>query len=295
MANKASQSFRFLDLPAELRIMIYKLMPNYTFRTRYVKRNSNGDTTSSFTIIRYTAPTAMLATCKMIKNEAEAIILKTTLQMHPARVVTDQDPPLDVITPRIEADTRALYFLGADKGPVKTISEWYPRIQTNQHTKFAAAFPKCTYDICSLLTKHGYVMEGGTLGEAARTLVNFVRKSGYILHIRGERTCWKPIFAITLTKGANVETGTTIALNAFGNSVVNRTASPKIFSVAIHTLSTVSARQESAVRRGIDINLEKRLDSGCFLSSPQFFGASHIDKRFKETHDKFWTEGEWDT
>ncbi|CAN9200653.1 unnamed protein product [Alternaria alternata] len=116
MANKASQSFRFLDLPAELRIMIYKLMPNYTFRTRYVKRNSNGDTTT------------MLATCKMIKNEAEAIILKTTLQMHPARVVTDQDPPLDVITPRIEADTRALYFLGADKGPVKTISEWYPRI-----------------------------------------------------------------------------------------------------------------------------------------------------------------------
>jgi hypothetical protein len=84
-------------------------------------------------------------------------------------------------------------------------------------------------------------------------------------------------------------------LNAFGNSVVNRTASPKIFSVAIHTLSTVSAQQESAVRPGIDINLEKRLNSGCLLFSPQFFGASHIDKRFKETHDKFWTEGEWDT
>jgi len=294
MANKASQSFRFLDLPAELRIMIYKLMPNYTFRTRYVKRNSNGDTTSSFTIIRYTAPTAMLATCKMIKNEAEAIILKTTLQMHPARVVTDQDPPLDVITPRIEADTRALYFLGAEKGPVNTISEWYSRIQTNQHTKFEAAFPTCTYDICSLLTKHGYVMEGGTLEEAARSLVNFVRKSGYYFHIRREGAAYNRILAVALTKGANVETGTTIALDAFGNSVVNRTASPKIFLVAIRTLSTVSAQQESAVRRGIDINLQKRLISGCLLSSPQFFGASHTDKRFKEIHDKFWTEGEWD-
>ncbi|CAN9375381.1 unnamed protein product [Alternaria alternata] len=294
MANKASQSFRFLDLPAELRIMIYKLMPNYTFHTRYVKRNSNGDTTSSFTIIRYTAPTAMLATCKMIKDEAEAIILKTRLQIHPIRVDESHIPLLGSITPRIEADTRALYFLGAEKGPVNTISEWYSRIQTNQHTKFEAAFPTCTYDICSLLTKHGYVMEGGTLEEAARALVNFVRKSGYYFHIRREGAAYNRILAIALTKGANVETGTTIALDAFGNSVVNRTASPKIFLVAIHTLSTVSAQQESAVRRGIDINLENRLISGCLLSSPQFFGASHIDKRFKETHDKFWTEGEWD-
>ncbi|RYN47762.1 hypothetical protein AA0118_g12115 [Alternaria tenuissima] len=294
MANKASQSFRFLDLPAELRIMIYKLMPNYTFRTRYVKRNSNGDTTSSFTIIRYTAPTAMLATCKMIKDEVEAIILKTRLQIHPIRVDESHIPLLGSITPRIEADARALYFLGAEKGPVNTISEWYSRIQTNQHTKFEAAFPTCTYDICSLLTKHGYVMEGGTLEEAARSLVNFVRKSGYYFHIRREGAAYNRILAVALTKGASVETGTTIALDTFGNSVVNRTASPKIFLVAIHTLSTVSAQQESAVRRGIDINLQKRLISGCLLSSPQFFGASHTDKRFKETHDKFWTEGEWD-
>jgi hypothetical protein len=136
-------------------------------------------------------------------------------------------------------------------------------------------------------------MKGGTLEEAARALVNFVRKSGYYFHIRHEGPAWNRIWAITLKKGANVETGTTIALNAFGNSVVNRT-SPKVFLVAIHTLSTISAQQESAVRRGIDINQERYLNSGCVLSSSLFFGASHIDERFKEVYDQFWTEGEWD-
>lgn len=293
MANKTSQSFRFLDLPAELRIMIYKLMPNYTFRTRYVKRNSNGDTTSSFTIIRYTAPTAMLATCKMVKNEAEAIILKTTQRLHPIRVNESHIYLMGFITPRIEVDTRALYFLGAEKGPFKKISEWYSRIQTNQHTKFEAAFPTCTYDICSLLTKHGYVMKGGTLEEAARALVNFVRKSGYYFHIRHEGPAWNRIWAITLKKGANVETGTTIALNTFGNSIVNRTSS-RTFAVSIYTLSTVSAQQESAIRRGIKINHWKHLDSGRLQFPFLFLNAGHIDERFKEVYDQFWTEGEWD-
>ncbi|KAH6866441.1 hypothetical protein BKA58DRAFT_422182 [Alternaria rosae] len=66
------QTQRFLDLPAELRLRVCKFLPNRTIRTRYVKRSSDGTPESSFTLITYTAPTAILATYKTVNNEAAA-------------------------------------------------------------------------------------------------------------------------------------------------------------------------------------------------------------------------------
>ncbi|KAG9196136.1 hypothetical protein G6011_1257 [Alternaria panax] len=105
MANMTPQPFRLLDLPTKLRFM----------------RNSEGATTSSFTIITYTAPTVMLATCKIVKNEFEAIIPKTTQQFLPGQDFSELGPAITGIAPRIETDGPALHILGAQWGLIKVI------------------------------------------------------------------------------------------------------------------------------------------------------------------------------
>jgi hypothetical protein len=70
------EHFRFLDLPAESRVMVYERLLNRTRRIKFV--SDDGAEASSFTFIITLAPTAILRTSRLIKEEAEHIIDTTT-------------------------------------------------------------------------------------------------------------------------------------------------------------------------------------------------------------------------
>jgi hypothetical protein len=164
--------------------MVYKLLPNRTTRTRYVKRDGDGTSTSSFTTITYTAPTAILATCKTINNEAAAILLKTTRQLLPGAGPTDHYSFRSGTAPRMETELSALDILGAPKGPIKAAIDWYTYVQMSPSADFDAFSASRGYDASSLLQEYEYVMEDGTFEGGVRRLLNFIRKSGCMLYIR---------------------------------------------------------------------------------------------------------------
>jgi hypothetical protein len=68
-----TQPFRFLDLPMELRLMVYEHLPASTKVKVLDIRSSKGHET--YIILRYTMfQVALLATCKLIRAEAESFI-----------------------------------------------------------------------------------------------------------------------------------------------------------------------------------------------------------------------------
>jgi hypothetical protein len=276
--------------------MVYSLLPNRTIRTRYVKESIDGTTTSSFTIIAYTAPTAVLATCKAIKKEATDVIFKTVRQLLPGPDSLELNPFITGITPRIESDPTSLLILGARKGPIKATLKWYSCLQTSQYADFEASLPGCWYDMYSLLAKHGYAMEDGTRGEGVRTLVNLVRKSGCILRIR-RNSSWlsnslSHTFHITLTTGGDTHTDTRTAVDQFGKRI-GQLQLTYDFYVKIHSLRTVSSRQWRAVRQGIDSAAQRHRDQNGDSDSALVLGISGLDEKFKEAYDRFWRGGEW--
>jgi hypothetical protein len=84
--------FRFLDLPPELRVMIYNRLPSTTRHCTLVDLMSS--TTPPLTraalVVKY-FPVSILSTCKLIRHEATPVLLPRLqrLRAEPMRLITD--------------------------------------------------------------------------------------------------------------------------------------------------------------------------------------------------------------
>jgi hypothetical protein len=89
-----SNAFRFLDLPPELRLMVYEHLPIVTYRDTFTSGDgTTGAPISSILRIRKTLSTAILATSSFLSNEAKTTYTKKLrkLEQEPIRLVMNYD------------------------------------------------------------------------------------------------------------------------------------------------------------------------------------------------------------
>lgn len=89
------QTFRFLDLPIELRLMIYENLLAPTGTKVYDIATATGATRMILTMKSF--PTALLATCTFIHQEAAPILHKAVREHQPVVTFVDaEDSALEV-------------------------------------------------------------------------------------------------------------------------------------------------------------------------------------------------------
>ncbi|KAF2870206.1 hypothetical protein BDV95DRAFT_575291 [Massariosphaeria phaeospora] len=81
--------FPFLALPKELRLMVYERIPNRT-RTYSIKSGESSDVLDHFMLVEENVTTYILATCRQVNSEAQAILDRKMLSIleSPIRLVT---------------------------------------------------------------------------------------------------------------------------------------------------------------------------------------------------------------
>jgi hypothetical protein len=79
LAARWDEPFRFMDLPAELRLMVYEFLPreikHYAIRATPTKESDRGPPPVTF--VKKAVPTSILAICKAVYTEANAIVQRT--------------------------------------------------------------------------------------------------------------------------------------------------------------------------------------------------------------------------
>ncbi|KAH3953243.1 hypothetical protein HBI56_116670 [Parastagonospora nodorum] len=119
----SAQQLSFLDLPIELRIMIYEYISYLTVQSVFARLPTTGPA-SSFALTS-SAQTAMLVTCRTINIEARAIMTqqKQTLL---------DGPGCKLPFAQIEADCEALLALSSEYSVFEAIKDYYVLVREDR-------------------------------------------------------------------------------------------------------------------------------------------------------------------
>jgi hypothetical protein len=124
MAAHPRQVFRFMDLPRELRLMIYEFLPITTrHQTLHVSNPGHVEylhAAVSLTVVLLESSVQVLRVCRVIRHEALA-----TIELQLQR--------MGEITPRVMVDSSALRLLvGAQSLLFHLLADWFHTIRGNE-------------------------------------------------------------------------------------------------------------------------------------------------------------------
>ncbi|KAF2027567.1 hypothetical protein EK21DRAFT_114654 [Setomelanomma holmii] len=145
MAVRHSSTFRFMDLPVELRLMVYDFLP---IRTKHVMFDGGNVEFYApiITAVVYQVPVQVLRVCKGIRDDAQSI-LKVKM-----KVVKN-------ITPRVMMDTSCTELLLGEDGLLTFNLFWFMALEDNGDADFRKWLAKRTATGHSLAKMQGSVLQ----------------------------------------------------------------------------------------------------------------------------------------
>lgn len=189
------QPFRFLELPKEVRLIIYDFLPDHVVRTKYIK--SIGDNqTSSFTLISVQAPKAIRLTCRLINDETRAILAPAAEKRSLTSTLDGHDNWLYGPGPRIETDCHSLCSLAAKKGIIDAIAKCYHLLRQSGDNETISRAQAGTFLNGDLFDDYGYVLVGGSREQSLICALGFIWQAAQTLSQRS-KTCSLDDFQIT--------------------------------------------------------------------------------------------------
>ncbi|KAH7065978.1 hypothetical protein BKA63DRAFT_572118 [Paraphoma chrysanthemicola] len=122
MATLHQSHFRFLNLPCELRLIIYEFLP---IQTKHVVADFEADpsVSSAITLLIYHIPTQLLRVCRQIRDEAKSILLLKQESIKHA-------------TPRTIVHGGAKNMLMNGNGIFTHAVAWFMAVKKNESTDF---------------------------------------------------------------------------------------------------------------------------------------------------------------